>query len=93
MILLKLIKRVFTIHTFVTPKILKYFYVISILFAIAYGALLIGVYLNEGFGLVGVIAGVIGLILTPLFVRVFFELLLIRFKILDELEKLNNKKG
>lgn len=90
--MLNFIKKVFSLETFVSPKILKHVYIFSILVAIAYGSLLITVYIDAGLGLAGIIAGIIGLILTPIFVRIIFELMVIPFRILEELQEMNNKK-
>jgi len=86
------LKGIFTIRNQVAPNIINHLYTLSMFIIIGYGILVTAVLISEGFGLIGVLSGLIALVFMPLIARVFFELLQVPFKILDQLERNSNNK-
>jgi len=87
------IKKGLSLEKTVAPKILQYLYILSLIGGITYSILILIVAITNGFGMMGVLLGLIGMIFTPLVIRVIFELWIVLFKILEELQKLNKSKG
>jgi len=65
--------------------------IIQILFWVLVAACVISALVSFGQG--AVLAGLVILILGPVFVRVYCELMILLFKIYDELKRINSKSG
>lgn len=89
---MNMIKKIFTLNDLITPKIINIIYVATIIFAVSYGLLIIAFALVEDIGITGIVLGIMIMIFSPIFVRVWFEIIKVPFRILEELQKINNEK-
>lgn len=85
-------KKLISFDEFITPVIIKILYYIFAVLVIIYG--LYQVFTSFGYyggGATQIIAGLITIILGPILVKVYFEILIVLFKIYEKLSAITNK--
>jgi len=80
-------KKFVSLNDFVTPKVLTFFYRVSLLFVVAYSFLILFFGIMNGMWLQGVIGWLLAIVFAPLTVRIMFEFAKLPFVILEELKK------
>lgn len=85
-----MLKSIFTLEKMITPSIIKLIYWGGLSLSILYGIFIMVVAADEGMGAFGYLIGLSSMIVSPILIRVLCEMIQVRFKILKELETLNN---
>lgn len=90
---MSLLKDALHFDKFLTPCIIKWvYYVLSVLlFVVGFGMLVAGPFTNGGIGLS--FLGLLNMILGPIFVRIYAELMILAFRAYDKLCEISTNTG
>lgn len=83
------LKEILKLDKFITPKIIRFFYLAMLSFVIIYGISISVLAFNTSGFLMGISLLFVSLFIFPLFIRLFFEMIKLPYAILEELKKLN----
>lgn len=87
-----MLKNIFTLDKMITPNIIKLIYWGGLFLSFIYGIFIMVIAAEENMGAFGYVLGLSSMIVSPIFIRVICEMIQVRFKILKELEEINNNK-
>lgn len=86
------LKKLLSFDEFITPAIIKILYYISAVIVIIWGLYLLFTSFGYfGSGVSQLIAGLLTIIIGPVLVKVYFEILIVLFKIYEKLSIITNK--
>lgn len=85
------VKKLFSFDSMITPKLIKIIFAIGLVLSVIYGILIIVFFTANDAGFLGFLGGLLFIVISPLLVRIWTEIIIVPFEILGELKKLNNK--
>ena len=86
------IRKFLKFDSFITPSIIKFIYILGVIFFALSGLILVITGLGSHGGGILALGGIILIALSPFIPRVIAEILIINFKILEVLQDINKKK-